>query len=284
VRLDHVQDMGSAASPWAQVAFSITPRWRLQAAHGWHRQAPDLLQRSGPNGGPPLRMERARHTDVGLAWQAGAWSAGLTAYDRREDDVLDTPGRWPRVSADGRVFHGDPLAPWVNGLGGTAQGAEVVVRRQAAGWSGWVSYATGRLRYAYGAGTASFPSAFEQSQLFSATASVRPRDRWDASATMRLASNWPYEGFYESRDGRVFLSDERNALRLPTYARVDVRVRHVVPLGSRRLVIFGEAINLLNRRNIRQVEGSYDSRTLEVFRISERQLPIIPSIGLAFEF
>lgn len=284
VRIDQMRGIGHAASPWGQVAFAATPRWRLQAAHGWHRQAPDLLQRSGPNANPTLRMERARHSDVGVGWQRGPWSAGVTAYHRHEADVLDTVGRWARPSATGGVFAGDPLAPWINGLDGTAQGLEFIVRRQAARWSGWVSYAAGRFEHTYGSDTPSFPSAFENAHLFNATVSARPRDRWDGTATLRLASNWPYDGFFEARDGRVFLSPARNALRLPTYARLDVRVRRVVPLGNTRLVIFGEAINLLNRRNIRQVEGSYDSRTLEVFRISERQLPIIPSIGLAFEF
>lgn len=283
-RVDHVAGIGTAASPWVQVSVALSTRWQVQAAHGRHRQAPDLLQRAGPNGGADLVLEGARHTDVGLHWQTGPWTMAVAAYDRRERDVLDTPGRHARIGADGTLVPGNPRAPWVNVLAGDARGVEMLVRVGTARGSGWASYARSRVRQTSPLDASRFPSAFDQAQMFTLAGSVRLSERWDASSTLRLASNWPFDGFFEARDNRTFLSDRRNALRLPTYARLDVRVRRIVPIGTRRLVLFGEAINLLNRRNIRQVEGSYDSRTLEVFRISERQLPIIPSIGLAFEF
>lgn len=283
-RVDHVEGIGTAASPWLQVGFALSPRWLLQAAHGRHRQAPDLLQRAGPNAGTTLALERARHTDVGVTWQAARWHVAMAAYHRRERDVLDTPARDARVGPDGALVPGNPRAPWVNALDGDARGVEMLLRYTTRRGSGWVSYARSRVRQTAPLDASRFPSAFEQVQMFTAAGSLLLSDRWDGSATLRLASNWPYDGYFQSREGRTFLSDRRNALRLPTYARLDVRLRHLVPIGSRRLVLFGEAINLFNRRNIRQVEGSYDGRTLEVFRISEQQLPIIPSLGLAFEF
>lgn len=283
-RVDHVEGVGTPASPWLQVEVALSPRWQVLAAHGWHRQAPDLLQRAGPNAGTTLVMERARHTDAGIAWHAGRWHVAVSAYDRRERDVLDTPARDARVGPDGVLEPGNPRAPWVNALDGDARGVEMLVRYTTRRGSGWASYARNHVRQTVARDASRFPSAFEQAHMFTAAGSFRLSDRWDGSTTLRLASNWPYDGYFESREGRIFLSDRRNALRLPTYARIDVRLRRLVPIGTRRLVLFGEAINLLNRRNIRQVEGSYDSRTLEVFRISEQQLPIIPSIGLAFEF
>jgi hypothetical protein len=284
LRVDQVDGIGVAASPWVQVGVALGSHWQLQAAHGVHRQAPDLLQRAGPNAGTGLAMERARHTDAGVSWQAGAWSVALAAYDRRERDVLDTPARDARLAADGTLVPGNPRAPWTNALDGNARGLELVVRYGARRGTGWVSYARSRVRQTSLMDASAFPSAFEQTDMFTAAGSLRLSERWDASTTLRLASNWPYDGYFEARDGRTFLSERRNGLRLPAYARVDLRIRRTVPIGTRRLVLFAEAINLFNRRNIRQVEGSYDSRTLEVFRISERQLPIIPSVGLAFEF
>jgi len=283
LRVDDVEDTGSAAAPWAQLAIALSSQWRLQAAHGWYRQAPALLMRVGPNAGVGLTLERARHTDVGLAWQHGPWSASATAYLRRETDGLDVPWRFAYRTDTGALFPGDPRAPWLNVLTGDARGLEFSARRQSATWSGWLSYAWGRVEQQLWEDTPAFPSAFEQRHLFNAMATTRLATHWDGSVVLRLASNWPYEGYFERRDGRTFVTDVRNGLRLPTYARIDVRVRRHVPLGTRRLIVFAEALNLFNRRNLRQVEGSLRS-TGEVVRIAEEQLPIVPSVGLAFEW
>lgn len=285
LRLDHIRDIATVASPWAQVALALTPHWRLQAAHGWHRQAPELLMRAGPNAGLGLDVERARHTDAGLDWTNGPWSASLTAYLRQERDVLDVPARFARrPTPDGPVWPGDPRAPWLNALAGDARGVELAVRRQAGRWQGWASYARGHLRQRLPWDEPEFRGPFEQAHLFNAALSARLDERWDASAVVRLASNWPYEGYFAQRDESVFLAAARNRLGLPTYARVDLRLRRTIPVGAYRLVVFGEAINLLNRRNIRQVEGSFNARTGAVGRLAEEQLPIVPSIGLAFEW
>lgn len=283
-RVDAVGDIGTAVSPWVQAALSLAPRWTIQAAHGEHRQAPDLLQRAGPNAGADLAFERATHDDVGIAWRSGGWHLGGTVFRRQERDVLDTPRRDARLSASGRLVPGDPRAPWTNALTGTARGVELLARYSATRWQGWVSYTGGQTTQRSPQDDASFPSAFDQRHMVSATTSATLSPRWDASATVRVASNWPYDGYYERRDGSLYLSATRNAIRLPTYTRVDLRVRRTFSIGTRRVVVFGEAINLLNRRNLRQVTGSYNGATAEVFRISEQQLPIIPSIGLAFEF
>lgn len=284
VRLDRTSGLGTAASPWMQAAFALSSRWLLQAGTGVHRQAPDLLHRVGPNAGDALVREYARHADAGLAWRSGGWHAAVTAYRRRERDVLDTPGREARVSIQGGLVPGDPRASWRNAVAGDARGLEVLARYASRRGSGWVSYAHGRVRHTSPFEASAYPSAFDQAHMVSAAGVVSLGEQWDASGTVRLASNWPYDGYFEARGDRIHLSQMRNALRLPVYARVDLRVRRTVPLGSRRLVVFGEAINVLNRRNIRQVVGSYDASTLEVFGLAERQLPIIPSIGAAFEW
>ena len=102
---------------------------------------------------------------------------------------------------------------------------------------------------------------------------------------MRLATNWPYEGWFEERgQGRIFLSSERNALRLPDYGRLDLRVRYRVPLPHGRLLLFAEALNATDRANYRQVSATINLRTFAVGRLSEKQLPIIPAVGVAYEF
>ncbi len=290
IRVDRVIDLETFAGGWVQGQVALSPAVVVTGAISRHGQAPDVLQRFGPAGTPDLVFERATLVDGGLAWRRGAWGVAANVYARRESDGLDTPDRQFRLTPDGRVTGGNPRAPWTNALSGRARGLELLVRRQSAPgvggirWSGWIGYGVGRARYASDLDPA-FPGAFEQRHLLTVSATAQVGARWDVSGTLRLATNWPYDGWYETRaDGRVYLSAQRNDLRIPDYGRLDLRARYRVALPHGRLLLFAEVINATNAENLRQVSASIDPRTGAVGRLSERQLPIIPAIGAAYEF
>jgi hypothetical protein len=290
VRADHVTDLETFVGGWAQAQVALSANLALTAAVGRHGQSPDVLQRFGPAGTPYLSFETATLVDAGLAWRLGPWGVAVNAYSRREANGLDTPDRQFRLTPDGRLAGGNPRSPWVNAWTGGARGVEALVRRQpAAGvkgirWSGWIGYGYGQTTYE-SALDPDFAGAFDQRHLLTVSATMQIGDRWDASSTMRLATNWPYEGWFEEdRDGRIVLASERNALRLPDYGRLDVRLRYRVPLPRGRLLLFAEAINATNAENYRQVSASINTRTFVVGRLTERQLPIIPAVGVAYEF
>ncbi|BCS35143.2 hypothetical protein TBR22_A43690 [Luteitalea sp. TBR-22] len=289
-RVDHVPDLETFVGGWAQAQVALSPSLAVTAAVSRQGQSPDVLQRFGPAGTADLRFERATLVDGGIGWRRGPYTIAVNLYQRRETDGLDTPGRQFRLTSSGQLAGGDPRAPWVNALSGRARGAEVLLRRQPSTtprgvrWSGWIGYSYGRTTYE-GELDPSFPGAFEQRHLVTISATTQVGSRWDASTTLRLATNWPYEGWYEERsDGRIYLSSERNGLRLPEYGRLDVRVRYRVPLPHGRLLLFAEALNATNATNYRQVSASVNLRTYQVGRLSEKQLPIIPAVGAAFEF
>ena len=52
------------------------------------------------------------------------------------------------------------------------------------------------------------------------------------------------------------LTDLRNTLRLPAYARLDVRADRAVSWSGRRVTLFVEVADVLNRRNVRNVPYS----------------------------
>ncbi len=290
LRADSVAGLSSFVGGWAQAQVALSTSFVLTGAVSRHGQAPDVLQRFGPAGTADLAFETATLVDGGVGWRRGSWGVALNLYHRREADGLDTPDRQFRLTADGTLAGGNPRAPWANAWTGRARGAEIVVRRQpAAGprglrWSGWVGYGYGRATYAADLDP-DFAGAFDQRHMVTVSATTQLGERWDASTTLRMTSNWPYEGWFEQRsDGRVFLSAERNALRIPDYGRLDVRVRYRVPVPHGRLLLFAEAINATNAANRRQVSANINLRTYEVTRLSERQLPIVPAVGIAYEF
>lgn len=57
------------------------------------------------------------------------------------------------------------------------------------------------------------------------------------------------------------LSSRRNEVRLPVYSRVDVRANRSFNWSGRRLTLFAEVINVLNRDNVRFLPPSVNSFT-----------------------
>jgi hypothetical protein len=79
------------------------------------------------------------------------------------------------------------------------------------------------------------------------------------------------------------LSSERNALRLPPYARLDVRADRAFNWSSRRMVLFVDVANIFNRTNLRNTPYGVD-RVGRVFGTTESLMPIVPSGGFVIEF
>ena len=87
-------------------------------------------------------------------------------------------------------------------------------------------------------------------------------------------------------DGRpLFLGlvGQRNTLRLPAYSRLDVRADRAFTWSGRRLVLFLDVANVLNRTNVRNASYSVD-RAGRVFETTESLMPIVPSGGFVIEF
>ena len=186
---------------------------------------------------------------------------------------------------------------WVNALEGAARGVEVVVRRDATDrLSGWAGYAYARLRYTQTATGERFWADADQRHTLSLYGNYRLSNRTSASARYRYGSNYPMVGYIgepSARLGNVRLGDgrplfyglasERNTLRLPAYSRLDVRADRAFNWSRRRLVLFVDVANILNRTNLRNTHYGVDSAG-RVFETTESLMPIVPSGGFVIEF
>jgi hypothetical protein len=286
-------------SPWVNAEFRLSDRTRLRAGSGLYRQFPDLDQVYGlGGGGRDLQSERAVHMDVGVEHSLPRQTRVLfTAYTRHERDVLWMTGSEPQRSPSGALVPGVFNAPWVNALSGGARGIEAVLRRDAAdGFSGWAGYGYGRLRYTNEQTGEHFWADADQRHTLSLYGNYRLSSRSSVSTRFRYGSNFPVTGYIGPApaslgmnpliDGRpLFLGfvSERNTLRLPAYARLDVRADRAFTWSGRRLVVFIDVANVLNRTNLRNSTYSVD-RAGRVFETTESLMPIVPSGGLVFEF
>jgi hypothetical protein len=271
------------ASPWISVELGLPGRFLVAGGGGLYRQAPDLLQASNPFG-DRVHAERARHLDLGLGQEVGAWRWQATVFDRDEDDMLFFENQEDRL-VDG--FPSGPIGPplYANALNGRVRGAELTLaHRVPNGLSGWIGYAYADSSYRHRITGETWPSDVEQRHSLTTYGSYRLSDRTSVSARFRAASNVPIVGYYQRLGDQVALGDERNRVRLSHYVRLDLRANRTFDVRHGRMTLFVEVLNATGRRNQRAHEQPFYDRFGIVPEPTENLLPLIPSAGLRIEF
>ena len=276
----------STASPWLQSEWRPNATLRVRASAGRYVQFADFDAVLGLSGGVALRPERALQFDAGVEQRlGGALRFSATLYDREERDMLRRPGLETHVSGP-RVVRGTPAARYENRLTGFARGVELALQRQTPGRgiSGWLAYAFARNRYRDTVSGETFWGDSDQRHTMNAYALYRHSDRASFVAKLRIGSNFPVPGYYARQDDAYFVTDARNTARLPAYGRLDLRANRAYNWSRRRLTLFVEVINVLNRDNVRFSPPGINTTTRAATRPFESMLPIVPSVGVLIEF
>jgi outer membrane receptor protein involved in Fe transport len=252
---------------------------------GLHHQFPDFAQIVGRRGDPGLHPERATLLDAGVEGRLNTtmrWQ--VTVYDREERDGVDLADQYHRL-IDGVLQPPSSTSRYANRLEVTSRGVELMLQRKSPdALSGWIAYSFGHTRDTDRVTDETFDGDFDQRHTLSLFGRYRLSDRMSVNARWRFGSNRPIVGYIDREpDGQFFVDSARNATRVPAYSRLDVRVDRTYRWSTRRLTLFAEVANLLNRENFRQVPPSVDSRSGQVFGTLRSMFPIVPSIGVALE-
>ena len=286
VRADHwTLTDDSTVSPWLQAVWRVSESTTVRGATGLYQQFPGFEQVLGAWGTPGLNAERATEFDVGVEQAIGRSArVQVTLYDREDNDFLRRAGAEPRV-VNGRLVPASRTARYENRVAGSARGVEMMLQRlDANSFSGWISYSYGRNRYYDTVSQEAYWGDLDQRHTFNLYGTYRMSPRTSVSGKLRMGSNFPAPGYYDESDGRYYVGETKNDVRLPSFARLDLRVNRTFTWSTRRLTLFVEVINVLNRENVRYHPPSIDARTFEARRLFESLLPVVPSAGLLFEF
>jgi hypothetical protein len=275
----------TTASPWLQAELRLPRQVTLRAAGGLYQQFPDFEEVSGAFGGQDMRPERAVHTDVSLEHRISAATRfQLTLYNRQDDDMIRRPGAETRLVGD-RLVRGSPTATYANRTEGHARGIELLLQRSSpTALSGWLSYAYGRNRYRDTLTGEVYWGDLDQRHTLNAYAFYRFSHRFSVSGKLRMGSNFPIPGYYRSEGDTYLLTDLRNTARLPGYARLDLRANRTFDWPRKRLTLFVEVLNVLNRENVRFDPPRINTTTREVTSLFDSLVPVVPSAGVLFEF
>ena len=268
-------------SPWVAVAHR-SGRTTFRAAAGGSTQLPDPLTVFGD---PEMaRPERAASLDAGasheltptVTWSVDAFVRREWNVWRSEDDRLDPLTAEPVFSR--------PFSIALPTLDGHARGVDVIIRRHApARLTGWAGYTWARARVHDRQTRERFDADFEQRHTLNIVLSGRLSYRSAVGLKFRGGSNTPLVGYFESSPHGLQLSSLRNRVRLPTYARLDARATRTFTFSRRRLTLFVEVMNVLDRENVGPADPSVRA-SLQVTGFAERLIPRVPSAGFVVEF
>jgi hypothetical protein len=255
----------------------------FRASAGTSHQMPELeIQRA-------LTVRRPERAGMGDVGAEGALSSGMywqaTVFVRREHNIIRPKGE-ARLSNNHAIT--ESIFPeFSDTMTGRSHGLDLVVgRRAASGLSGWVGYTYAHTAY-HDWGSVpeeTFDGDFDQRHTFNIFVQERLSYRTAVSAKLRVGSNFPLVGYFQGSLDTLKLGAERNQIRLPTYARLDVRANRTYTFDRRRLTLFIEVVNATNHRNFGQAPGSITGSTFNAVNYTRKLLPFLPSAGILMEF
>jgi hypothetical protein len=286
-----VDSGGSAPSGWVS---AVVPAggFTVRAAAASLHQRPDIVQTNSVFGTGHLRDERSNQFDISVerGWR-GQWRAQVSAYRRDETDVLRLEG--DEFLIENGELRAPSLTPrWRNALDGRSFGFEAVLQRRFTnGLSGWVSYGYSNTRYTDPATGEHFDGDFDQRHSVNLFAGIRRSPVTSFSGKLRLGSGTPIVGYLSGPIESLRIGSERNRVRLPWYARLDLRANRAFNFESRRVTLFAEVVNVLGRENVAAAcscSGWADAPQVRrdggVSKATQELFPFLPTVGVVFDF
>ena len=184
---------------------------------------------------------------------------------------------------------------------GEAFGLDLLLRKRSGGHRGWLSLSLGvtertidGLNLDRAGREQPFRSKFDRRVTLNLIHSLRFRERWTLNTRAAYASGQPYTQVFGRGEltlptGRRWVFQEKgplNGARLPSYQRLDMSIARRFEFASWGMTASLQIVNLTNHRNVFNYwwsDGSAHKR-----QASERReipmLPLLPSIGIDFEF
>lgn len=269
------------ASPRIGARFGVNSQIALTFAAGVYRQPPSFYVLSLTANNRNLKAQTATHVIGGIEWLAREnLRVRFEAYQKNYDDLLVQPLRPTQFFVlDGNYF---------NTGSGTSRGFEISVQKALSGFfSGQASYAYLNSRRKFGDNEPEFSSAFERPHQLTLIGISRFYG-FSVASKLRVASGLPYtrrtpveivpNSFAYLQ--RIVSAQDINALRLPNFASLDVRVEKRFGFKRFSFAPYLDYFNITNHDSLVEPNYEFYQPTPQFLRENQR----LPIFGLRLEF
>jgi hypothetical protein len=267
--------------------FQLTPQSKIEFGWGHYAQFPEIDMIELAQANAPLSPQTSTHYVAAFERRLGPQTRlRVEAYDREDRDVLDAPDVYPRLQA-GALTWPTSVPRWTNAYDGYSRGVELILqRRSASKLTGWVGYTLGYNRERDLTTGMWFDSDTDIRHALNLYASYRLTPSVNLSARFNYASGSPVPGYFSVSDfttGDSSVVDGRNASRMPSYQRLDLRLNKSFVHDRWKMTLYAEAINATNHRNLRYmgVGGNLQDQAWPRFG---SMAPLLPSVGVSVDF
>jgi hypothetical protein len=311
LRWDHLTYVGvQPLSPQASASFRVARATEVQFGFGRYLQFRDLRGLgSGFASMPPKQVcmsfaalfDRSTQYLAAVEQRLGEHSRiRLEAFDHENSTIW---GERVIVLGPDQTFHGcgNTFHPFADSSTLTpsdySRGFQLVLQRRSANrLAGWIGYTLDYARVIYKAadnGTnclpcspnGKFPSFLDQRHTLNGFASYRLKPTMSLSGKLMYGSGYPIPTWLSQVGSEFFVPNEPSFVRMPPYARLDLRVDKTFAVKARKLTFSAELLNATNHYNLRYLGyDSFDPSTNRVHIVLDRALSIAPTFGLSFEF
>ncbi|MDA0712252.1 MAG: TonB-dependent receptor plug domain-containing protein, partial [bacterium] len=283
--------------PRLSTSYRARDNWRLKAAGGIYHQYLQLVTTEA-FAGSDFWVPLDGTVEPGRSWQGVAgieWEPSLRYQVSLEGYytglanlvLLDT-----RVAADRGATTSEEV--FVTGGTGHSTGLELFLQRRTGRLTGWIGYTLGWTRRQFSElnGGREFAPKYDRRHDVSFVSSYR-LGKWAFGANYVYGTGQsftPASGRYTLRSPAIpdlqiedlVLPADKNSARLLPYHRMDLSVKRKFGLFGAKAEGFLQVFNAYNRRNEWFIQ--YDVDNPETDPKVVKMLPIVPTIGINFEF
>lgn len=297
--------------PRVSAAYRLTDMLSLTGAYSQARQPIHLMVRNGLSlptdtwfpATEKIKPGKSEQSSLGVMGRIdpeGMWEYAVEGYYKKLDNMYefaDTASFSPFVQVEDQLTEGE----------GEAWGIEIFLQKKIGATTGWVGYTLAETRRTFAElnrGEAFHPR-YDRRHDIKVVLMYKLGESWDLGATWVYGTGQAYTvptGQYVLVDptdpyqlddnfnvfGTNYRYTKRNAFRLPAYHRLDVNVSHTFSWFELPWQLSLNVYNVYNRRNVFAwfIRREYDEKTGDYGPVVKQLtlFPIIPTLGLSFEF
>lgn len=255
-------------SPRIGASYNITPVTTINASAGIFYQNPEYIWLASDESNKNLEMIKAEHYIFGIEhYFAPDIRATAEVYRKNYSNYPVSVNNPTYILVNGGSEYGPNLVGSAVSDGyGTVDGFDISIQKKLSGNGiyGMLNYSYMNSQFQALAG-GKVPGAFDQTNQITLTLGYQVAKDWLIGLKYKYATGKPYTPFDTeasiAADRGIYDMSRYNALRIPDYQRIDLRIDKNFTFNNIGIVGYIEFQNLLNKENISEYYWDEDRDT-----------------------